>query len=82
MSIRPWQEMSQFERLLDNFGRTREAAGDAAAEERWTSARNRLEEAADLERRLITMYNEMEIAANANRCIGCGELGCGGACAH
>lgn len=84
MSIRPWQEMSQFERLLDNFGRTREVAGEAVAEGRWASAHKRLEEAADLERRLITMWNEAQIRANAEagRCVGCGEYDCGGACAH
>lgn len=82
MSTRPWQDMTQFERLLDAFGRYREAAGEAFAEERWATGKRNVETAGDIERQLITMYREMEIAANANRCTGCGEYGCGGACAH
>lgn len=82
MSLRPWQDMTKFERLLDNFGRKREAAGDAFAEDRFKQGKTHLEQAGELERQLVQMYRDMEAAANANRCVGCGEYGCGGACAH
>lgn len=84
MSVRPWKEMSEFERLLDNFGRLHEAAGEAGEAQAWGTVKKRLSDAGAVERRLITMWNEAQVSANAEagRCVGCGEYDCGGACIH
>lgn len=53
--------MPEFERLLDNFGRLHEAAGEAGEAQAWGTVKKRLSDAEAVERRLISMWDEAQI---------------------
>lgn len=59
--------MSEFERLLDNFGRLREAAGEAGEAQAWGTVKKRLSDAEAVERRLITMWHEAQTEITLRR---------------